>query len=89
MELSNKTFVGRLTEVTLEKRHTDVSPFNVETSSDGTPISVDERVGDLMVVALHQQVYWCSSLPDGEGMVVISQSVTTIQIFTTDHCLII
>ena len=58
MELSNKTFVGRLIEVTLEKGH--VSPFNVETSSDGTPISVDERVGDLMVVALHQRVHWCS-----------------------------
>ena len=61
MKLSNKTFVGRLIEVCLEKGHIDVSPFNVETSSDGTPISVNERVGDLMVVALHQQVHWCSS----------------------------
>ena len=46
MELSNKTFVGGLTEVTLEKGH--VSPFNVETSSDGTPISVNEKVGELL-----------------------------------------
>ena len=46
MELSNKTFVGRLIEVALEKGHIDVSPFNVETSSDGSPISVDEKVGD-------------------------------------------
>ena len=60
MELSNKTFVGRLTEVTLEKGHIDISPFNVETSSDSAPISVDEKVGDLMVVALHQQVDCCS-----------------------------
>ena len=43
MELSNKTFVGGLIEVTLEKGHIDVSSFNVETSSDGTPISVEER----------------------------------------------
>ena len=48
MELSNKTFVGGLIEVTLEKGHIDVSPFNVGTSSDGTPISVDEKVGDLL-----------------------------------------
>ena len=46
MELSNNTFVGRLIEVTLEKGH--VSPFNVETSSDGTPISVNEKVGELL-----------------------------------------
>ena len=48
MELSNKTFVGRLIEVTLEKGHIDVSPFNVETSSDGSPISVNEKVGELL-----------------------------------------
>ena len=46
MELSNKTFVGGLIEVTLEKGH--VSPFNVETSSDGTPISVNEKVGEVL-----------------------------------------
>ena len=43
MELSNKTFVGGPIEVTLEKGHADVSLFNVETSSDGNPISVEER----------------------------------------------
>ena len=44
MEFSNKTFVGRLIEVTLEKGHIDVSPFNVETSGDGTPVSMKRWV---------------------------------------------
>ena len=44
MELSNKTFVGGLIEVTLEKGHIDVSPFNVETSGDGTPVSMKRWV---------------------------------------------
>ena len=85
--LSNKTFVGGLIEVTLEKGH--ISPFNVETSSDGTPISVDEKVGDLMVVALHQQVHYCSSCQMRKVISQLVMSVTTIQIFTTAHCLII
>ena len=89
MELSNKTFVGHLIEVTLEKGHLDVSPFNVETSSDGTPISVDEKVGDLMVVALHQQVHHCSTCQMRKVISQLVISVTTIQIFTTAHCLII
>ena len=74
MELSNKTFVGHLTEVTLEKGHIDVSPFNVETSSDGTPISVDEKVGDRLQhdCGTTPASALLFKLPDEEGNITIS-----------------